>query len=320
VNGLEHRLSLILFPRIVLCSVKGTQELSSRTIGRSQYIPFDPVKREFKANFKKLFMAVNLSALAPGLIESELFGHCQAAFNGAQSRTGRFAECDPSGVVFLDEVGEIHQEVQVKLLRVLQTREFEAVGTNDTVEFKGKLVAATNRNLLAEMQAGAFRSDLYFRLCADQIVTPSLSEQLQNNPKDLGNLVLFIVRDVLGDEGDDVSPEAFQLGEEATKWIHEKIPQDYAWSGNVRELGHCVRSFILRREYRLLDIVPGGSPAWELARAVESGLLTANELEQRYYHLVYTQAGSYQEAGRRLGVNWRTVRTKIRESIKRVGG
>lgn len=307
---LHHRMYEI--PTLI-CGPSGTgKELVARAVGRSQFIPFDPVNVTFRANFNNLFLPVNLSALAPGLIESELFGHVKGAFSGATSdRKGRLTQCSRYGAVFLDEMGETSPEIQVKLLRVLQSRDFEAVGSTKRLKFRGKLVAATNRDLITEMQAGNFRGDLFFRLCADQIVTPSLSEQLQDQPTDLGNLVLHNVRQVLGNKADRVSPEALQLAAETTDWIQATIRPEYHWPGNFRELGHCVRSFILRREYRPLDMIPATSPVKELARAVEMGSLSADELQQRYFHHVYLRAGSYQEAGRRLGVNWRTVRTKI---------
>src|SRR5262249_24983322 len=138
------------------------KERVAEAIGRSLYIPFDGKKEEFKIafpnakkkvdafDFLKGFLPVNLAALPPTLIESELFGTVKGAFNDAIDRVGRLEECPEHGAVFLDEIGELSPEIQVKLLRVLQTRRFQRVGENEDKLFLGKIIAATNRDLLAE--------------------------------------------------------------------------------------------------------------------------------------------------------------------------
>src|SRR5439155_20966969 len=124
--------------------------------------------------------ALNPSALSPTLIESERCGHRRSAFTGAvQDRAGWLEVCRPLGTVFLDEIGELDPALQVKLLRVLQTRTFQRIGDTRDRRFNGKIIAATNRDLAAEMAVGRFRKDLYYRLCSDIIVTPSLEEQLR---------------------------------------------------------------------------------------------------------------------------------------------
>ena len=180
------------------------KELVARAIGLSCFIPFDPGTRSFRPTRPRCTSPLNLSALSPTLIESELFGHVKGAFTGAhEDRAGWLERCGPHGAVFLDEIGELDAAIQVKLLRVLETRQFQRVGSTDTLPFKGKIIAATNRDLAAEMHAGRFRHDLYYRLCADQIVTPSLAEQLADRPEDLPELVRFIAREVLVKRTDD---------------------------------------------------------------------------------------------------------------------
>ena len=148
------------------------------------------------------FHTLNVSALSPTLIESELFGHRKGAFTGAvQDRVGWLESCPAMGTVLLDEVGEIDASIQVKLLRVLQTREFQRIGETTPREFKGKLIVATNRDLAAEMRAGRFREDLYYRLCSDLVETPSLRDQLRDAPDELRNLVLFVSERVVGEAG-----------------------------------------------------------------------------------------------------------------------
>lgn len=280
------------------------KELAARAIGLSRYIPFDAKKKAFASDHQTGFHALNLSALAPTLIESELFGHVAGSFTGAtRDREGWLQTCDEYGAVFLDEVGELEAGLQVKLLRVLQTREFQRLGDTDTKCFPGKIIAATNRDLAAEMQAGRFREDFYYRLCADRLTTPSLSEQFADEPEDLRNLVAFIAQQIVGESESDI------LTTEVVQWIENNLGPRYPWPGNYRELEQCVRSFVLRRDY-----TPAGrpdNPGLALANAVLTGSLSADELERRYFTLVFSQAGSYQEAGRRLGRDWRTLREKI---------
>src|SRR5205807_3458271 len=136
-------------------------------------------KLAFEADGEQAFFPINISALSPTLVESELFGHRRGAFTGAiADRKGWLETCPASGSVFLDELGDLDPEIQVKLLRVIETRTFHPVGDTASRQFQGKLIAATNRNLAADIPKGRFREDLYYRLCSDQIATPSLAEQV----------------------------------------------------------------------------------------------------------------------------------------------
>ena len=159
------------------------KELVARAIGLSRFIPFDPETRCFTESYTASFHPLNLSALTPTLIESELFGHRKGAFTGAvDDREGWLEACGEGGTVFLDEIGELDGEIQVKLLRVLQTRSFQRIGETRTRRFAGKIIAATNRDLAREMQAGSFREDFYYRLNSDWVRTPTLREQLADHP------------------------------------------------------------------------------------------------------------------------------------------
>jgi DNA-binding NtrC family response regulator len=281
------------------------KELVARAIGLSRYVPFDPERQAFADSFLASFYALNPSALSPTLFESELFGHRRGAFTGAvEDRPGWLEVCPPLGTVFLDEIGELEPALQVKLLRVLQTRSFQRLGDTRDRRFEGKIVAATNRDLAREMPAGRFRPDLYYRLCSDVITTPSLQEQLRTAPGERAGLVRFIARRVAGND------EAESLAVETERWIDTHLGPDYGWPGNVRELEQCVRNVMIRGEYR----PPGAaSPSARqyLADAMLNGSLSAEELLRRYCTLVYAQTGSYQETGRRLGLDRRTVREKI---------
>ncbi len=165
------------------------KELVARAIAQSRYIPFDDQRLTFAGDGAGAFFPINISALSPTLVESELFGHRRGAFTGAVGdRKGWLETCPALGSVFLDELGDLDPAIQVKLLRVIETRTFHPVGDTSGIEFRGKLITATHRDLPEWMRQGRFREDLYYRLCSDQVTTPSLSEQLADSPKVLREL------------------------------------------------------------------------------------------------------------------------------------
>src|SRR5581483_7141360 len=205
--------------------------------------------------------------------------------------------------VFLDEIGDLEVTIQVKLLRVLQTRTFQPLGDSSDRHFRGKLIAATNRDLFTALQERHFREDFYYRLCSDLVTTPSLHEQLQESPAVLRELLLFIARRLAGDEGD-------ALAEEVETWIIRHLGREYSWPGNIRELEQCVRNVLVRREYCPVPVRKRGLKE-ELTEAFTAGTLTADELLRRYCTLVYAQTGSYEETARRLRLERRTVKSKV---------
>jgi DNA-binding NtrC family response regulator len=251
------------------------------------------------------FHPLNLSALSPTLIESELFGHRRGAFTGAlEDRAGWLEVCPPTGTVFLDEIGELDPSIQVKLLRVLQTRTFQRIGDTQTRQFRGKIIAATNRDLSLEMSAGRFRKDFYYRLCSDMIRTPTLREQLAESRDELRSLVQFIARRLAGTD------EAPRVTNEVVDWIDRHLGPDYAWPGNFRELEQCVRNILIRHEYH----PPAESPrsdAEQLAAKIVAGEMSAESLLQEYCRIVYAKTGTYEETARRIGLDRRTVKSKV---------
>ncbi|MEZ5429381.1 MAG: sigma 54-interacting transcriptional regulator [Pyrinomonadaceae bacterium] len=175
---------------------------------------------------------VNCAAISAGLVESELFGHSKGAFTGAvEKRIGRFELAD-GGTIFLDEVGELPADTQVKLLRVLQEGEFEPVGSSKTVKTDVRVIAATNRDLEAEVRAGRFRSDLFYRLNVFPIRVPPLRERREDIPA----LVMFFLE---------------RYGKKLARQI-ESVPADvmnrligYDWLGNVRELQNVIERAVV---------------------------------------------------------------------------
>ena len=178
---------------------------------------------------------LNCSALPTGLVESELFGHEKGAFTGAtEKRTGRFELAD-GGTIFLDEVGELPPEVQVKLLRVLQEREFERVGGAKTIAVDVRVIAATNRDLAQAVAAGKFRQDLYYRLNVFPVELPPLRERVEDIPL----LVHYFVARYAAKIGRSISGVPL----EAMRRL-----ETYPWPGNVRELENVIeRAVILSR-------------------------------------------------------------------------
>jgi transcriptional regulator with PAS, ATPase and Fis domain len=281
------------------------KELVAQAIGMSRYIAFDIEAGAFAGEFAESYFPLNLSALSPTLIESELFGHRHGAYTGAlEDRQGWLEVCPPLGSVFLDEIGEINEAIQVKLLRVLESRVFQRLGETESRQFDGKLIAATNRDLAREMDAGNFRTDLYYRLCSDIIHTPSLHEQLQDMPGELEILVRFLAFRVAGEEVVEA------LTSEVVEWIGANLGAGYGWQGNVRELEQCVRNIMIRRDYRPAQR-SAGTPHQQLASDMVAGSLTADELLSRYCTIVYAQTGSYEAAARQLKLDRRTVKSKI---------
>ena len=285
------------------------KELVALAIGAGQYRSFDERSGGFAGSGPPI-TALNLSALSPTLIESELFGHRKGSFTGAtEDRVGWLEQCPSHGAVFLDEIGELDAAIQVKLLRVAQSRDFSRLGENKPRRFVGKLIAATNRDLAEEMRAGRFRHDLYYRLCSDRIDVPSLSEQLADRPEALGGLVRFLAVRLLGGDGCDEA-EAESLAGEVERWIEGNLPADYPWPGNIRELEQCVRSVVVRGAYRPTEQQPAAERATWLG-AAERGELTADELVAAYCRHIYAKRGGYEPAAKVLGLDRRTVKARV---------
>jgi DNA-binding NtrC family response regulator len=281
------------------------KELVASALGHSRYIPWDNKRGAFTDDFARGFFPLHLAALSPTLIESELFGHRRGAFTGALAdRAGWMEVCPATGAVFLDEIGEVDPAIQVKLLRVLQARTFQPLGSTQSLPFKGKVIAATHRDLPAEIRAGRFREDLYYRLCSDQLRTPSLRAQLDDCPEDLSTTVAHIARRLLGDE------EAAGFAPVAEKWIARHLGPTYPWPGNFRELEQCLRNLLLRGSYQPTGAL-AGAEAGDWNKWLNGGKATEAEVLTRYTKHVYALAGSYEEAARRLGVDRRTVKGRV---------
>jgi len=265
---------------------------------------------------------VNCSAISAGLVESELFGHAKGAFTGAfERRIGRFELAD-GGTIFLDEVGELPMDTQVKLLRVLQEREFEPVGSNRSVRVDVRIICATNRNLEEAIKAGTFRSDLYYRLNVFPLNVPPLRER----SSDIDQLARFFV-----------SRYARSLGKKITD-ISEAATQkllSYSWPGNVRELQNVIERALILANGPILDLESdlmgvSASPVLheppltvaQVSNADQSSVQTLQEVERAHILAVLQQTHGVIEgsngAAKTLGMHPNTLRHRMEKlGIKR---
>ena len=247
------------------------------------------------------FVPVNCDSIAAELLQSELFGHAKGAFTGAHaSREGLFSYAN-GGTLFLDEIGEMPLSMQAKLLRVLEERVIRPVGTDREVPVDVRIIAATNRLLSEEVDAGRFRGDLYYRLSVLTLTVPPLRE----HSEDIPDLVAFFVDTLARDLG----VSALALGSEDLRRL-----QSYTWPGNVRELRNVIeRALLLGKPPGdcLLGAVRG--PAETTVPAGDYALeLTLEDLEKRHMLAVLAASeGNKSEAARRLGVSRKTLERKL---------
>jgi DNA-binding NtrC family response regulator len=249
------------------------------------------------------FIKVNCAAVPETLLESEFFGHEKGAFTGAvQRREGRF-ETANGGTLLLDEIAEIPLSLQVKLLRVLQEREFERVGGNKTIQVDVRLIASTNRDLLEEVRQGRFREDLYYRLNVVPINLPPL--RLRGN--DLQDLVEFYVAHFArkhGKANSNVSPRSM-----------ERL-RAYRWPGNVRELQNTLeRAVIMAAQDGTIEVpeLGHGNKGQGFNLNAAEKLPTVDEMERRLIGSMLLQtAHNKTRAAEKLGISLRTLRNKLR--------
>jgi transcriptional regulator with PAS, ATPase and Fis domain len=186
---------------------------------------------------------------------------------------------------------------------VIQARTFQPLGSTTSHTFKGKIVAATHRDVHTAMEKGEFRKDFYYRLCSDIITTPSLHQQIREAPEVLWDLIGYISQRAAGPEWEEVAGEV-------QSWIGEHLGMEYPWPGNIRELEQCVRNVMIRREYHPAGNLVSGIDA-RLPVGFEQGSLSLEEICRLYCTHVYSRAGSFVETARRLKIDRRTVKKYV---------
>jgi DNA-binding NtrC family response regulator len=305
-------------PQDVTVLIRGESGTGKELVARALY--------QHSTRLKGQFLAVNCAAIPDALLESELFGHEKGSFTGAdQRRIGKFEQCS-GGTLFLDEIGDMSPLVQSKVLRVLQSQQFERVGGNQTITTDVRVIAATNRDLEKMVEEGEFRSDLYYRLSGFTIQLAPLRDRPEDLPPLLENYLALFSKE-LGKDVHGISPEAMD------------VLLNYSWPGNVRELQNVLKQTLLRSAGQVLipDFLPekvlspepsaaggpaGDSSATDLRRFVaerlESGStdLYAEALEfmERYVvtRVLRVCEGNQSKAARMLGITRGCLRSKVR--------
>jgi transcriptional regulator with PAS, ATPase and Fis domain len=263
---------------------------------------------------KKSFIAVNCGAIPHTLLESELFGHEYGAFTGAiKQKIGKF-ELANGGTIFLDEIGELPLEMQVKLLRVIQEREFERVGGIDTIKVDVRIIAATNRNLEEMVRKGVFREDLYYRVNVIPIYLPLLKERREDIPL----LIDYFIEKISSKLG----KAPIKLSEDAKKCLI-----NYDWPGNVRELENVIERITALNENKIVNIddlpeniidsyesIKYDRDNSSLVSLKSNGdIATYEEYEREIIKLAIEKFGSFNAAGKALGITHKTVAHKARK-------
>jgi DNA-binding NtrC family response regulator len=252
------------------------------------------------------FIAINCGAMPAPLLESELFGHLRGAFTDAtHSRQGLFAQAG-AGTIFLDEIGEMPHEMQVKLLRVLQERRVRPVGSDEEIPIRARLVTATNRNLELEVEEKRFREDLYFRINVVPIEVPPLRARKDD--------ILLLAQHFLERIAAQIKKPVTGISAPAARKL-----RSYDWPGNIRELENCMERAVAL--CRLTEITVDDLPArLSMQQAATTGLetlsptelITIEEMTRRYVRQVMAaSAGNKTHAARVLGINRRSLYRKL---------
>ena len=251
------------------------------------------------------FVAVHCAALPETLLESELFGHEKGAFTGAtEQRKGRFELAD-GGTLFLDEIGEIPLSTQVKLLRVLETRQFERIGGMETIEVDTRVVTATNRDLSAMVAEGKFREDLFYRLDVVTVHLPPLRERTEDIPP--------LVNHYLAHFAKENGRADLSISESAMSALCS-----YPWPGNIRELKNCVERMVVLTRGNLIDLdnVPVNIRE-KITPGITRTLLSSSSCDlERNEKMLISRAleecgGNRTQAAEKLGISRRTLHRKL---------
>jgi DNA-binding NtrC family response regulator len=252
----------------------------------------------------KPLIKVHCAALTETLLESELFGHERGSFTGAVARKRGPFELAHLGTIFLDEIGEISQNVQIKLLRVLEDKTFERVGGEETIEVDVRVIAATNRELKAAIENGEFREDLYYRLNVVNIHIPPLREHKEDIPL----LMAAFVKEFSEENGKNI---------EAIEPKARMILYNHAWPGNVRELRNCIESAVVMSKSNIItvdDLPPHINTESDHGFVRISTGSTLADIEREVIRATLSQQnGNKTRAADVLGIGRKTLHRKLQE-------
>lgn len=248
------------------------------------------------------FVAVNCGAISESLLESELFGHSKGSFTGASKDRLGYLETADGGTLFLDEIGEISLAMQVKLLRALQEREICRVGENITRPFNVRIIAATNRNLLDEVQTGRFRSDFYYRLRVIELQVPPLRERRED--------ILLLARVFLKKFSKDLKPQITDFTPNAITQLLK-----YDWPGNVRELSNAVEYAVAMCRGECIDSfdLPSGTQSLKISGMSAESIVPLCDMERGYIlEVLRLMRGNKLKTAMKLKISVATLYRKLR--------
>ena len=257
----------------------------------------------YKGNRSSMpLVKVNCSALSENLLESELFGHVKGAFTGADKyKTGRFQRAG-GGTIFLDEIGDISPRMQLRLLRIIQEKEFERVGDSTPLKADVRIIAATNRDLTEKVRLGEFREDLYYRLRVVELSLPALRDRKEDIP--------YLIHHFLQKFNTKFNKNIVAVSEDV-----KKIFMDYTWPGNIRELEHTLEhAFVTTRQKTItIDRLPENFI--KISEKKTTSLTNDTEIMGRRTVLdaLKKTGGNKSKAARLLGVSVQTIYRKIKK-------
>jgi len=259
---------------------------------------------ELSNRSKGPFIKVHCAALTASLLESELFGHEKGSFTGAvKEKKGRFELAD-GGTIFLDEIGEIDAQTQVKLLRVLQERQFERVGGEKSITVDVRIVCATNRDLPKEIEKGNFREDLYYRLNVVHLDVPPLRERKDDIPL----LMTSFLQQFNSENGRSIEAFSNQA---------KRALLGYEWPGNIRELRNCIESAVVLARTSIIEVedlpVHIGKAQNASSVSLEVGITLAEAEKQLIISTLASCAGNKTKAAEVLGIGRKTLHRKLQE-------
>ena len=281
---------------------------STVLLGGESGVGKDLIARAIHQNSRRAsgpFIKINSTAIPDNLFESELFGYEKGAFTGANtSKPGKFELAD-KGSLFLDEIGDVPAPIQVKLLRVLQEREFERLGGTKTLKVDVRLIAATNKDLRAALEQGTFREDLYYRLNVVPIDIPPLREHKEDIPDLVSHFLLRFTRDN-GKQVLEITPEAM------------KLLMDYHWPGNVRQLENTIERAValsadpvIHVEDISLDSGIAGRDARAPAALLPEGMTLEQWEDEIIREALRRASGNKSQAARMLGLSRNALRYRL---------
>lgn len=288
----------------------------AHSLALSRYIPFNPQRNEFEHDFLRGFVPVQVEAHQGSALERHLWHSASAPAAARHNAPPEYwndfglsealEQAGAYGTLFFNEITQMEPSLQGTILALLHLRGRPLGGQSASQFYQGYLVFASKIDLAAAVERGEISEELYFRLGSDRIALESLAAILAEHPSELESLVLNSARKLAG------ADEALALTDEVLHVIARDLPANYGWPGNYRELEQCVRSVLMHGSYTPVPLSTESSPSALLAGEFERGSLSVDALLSRYITHLFAQTPNYEELGRKLGIDRRTVKKYVR--------